>query len=483
MRVIGAFDTNHVRARNGPSSDGGAAHILQIILLPLLVASAIIGWQVSQIGPNPFPNDDEIAYLSISRTLYRTGVFTDGTFSPIGKEDAPGRFFTPAYPGFITLISVFDSGLASAIECYGGQGKQCEPTFARLVVAQLVLAAITGLLIFLISWRVSDSEAVGWIAMISALATGEFGYYPTRYLTETLSFTVLFAFLYLTVRSYLDLDRNVALFAGLAIGVASLTRPIYLYLFYFMCCVIPIAFYLGRGASMRHAFSFAACLIAGGTAVILPWCVRNVYYFGHFALSEGYAELSLVQRLGYDAMAWKEVGVAAIAWLPGIGQPLVKLMFAPELYARLGTSLFRNSEPLYVFRGDLFERTLAAAGSPEGHMKFLIWNNILGDLPKHLVVTLLMTMRGLWVGKYLAVAGMACLIPAIWLMRKQGRATAFALFLLPLVFLSLLYGFVSVSVFRYHVPMIGAYALAVALTGSAIFLSIRKAAGRGSTLQ
>jgi hypothetical protein len=191
--------------------------------------------------------------------------------------------------------------------------------------------------------------------------------------------------------------------------------------------------------------------------------LRNRYYFGDAALTKGYAELVLVQRLGYNILSWKEIGVAAIAWLPGIGQPLVKMLFAPELYQRLGTSAYSDLEPLLVYKGELFEHTLAAAGGPDKHLNYLLWTYILGDLPKHVVVTVLLTVRGMWVGKYLALGGMACLFPAATIMYTRRRIVPFLLFLLPLLFLSLFNGFVSPSIFRYHTPIIAAYAFAVAL--------------------
>jgi hypothetical protein len=111
----------------------------------------------------------------------------------------------------------------------------------------------------------------------------------------------------------------------------------------------------------------------------------------------------------------------------------------------------------------MIKRTLAAAGGPDKHLNYLLWTYILGDLPKHLVVSVLLTIRGMWVGKYLAFGGMVCLFPAGSVMHGRGRFVAFLLFLLPLLFLSFFYGCFALSVFRYHVPIIAAYAFAVSL--------------------
>ena len=334
------------------------------------------------------------------------------------------------------------------------------------MVAQAVLATMTGLFIFLTASRLSESEIVGWLTMCAALATGEFSHWATRYMTETLAFTALFAFLYFLVRSYLDQSPAAAFLAGFAIGIATLTRPIYLYPYYVMLVIAPLALYVGGRASLRTSLSFGILFAAGGAALILPWALRNFHHFGDLALTKGYAELGLVQRLGYNIISWKEVGVAAIAWIPGAGQPLVELLFPPELYQRVGTSAYSDFEPLYVYKGELFERTLAAAGGPDKHLKYLLSTHVLGDLPKHLVVSVLLAIRGMWVGKYLAFAGMACLAPAAAVMYRRGRLTPFLLFLIPLLLLSFLYGFISTSIFRYHVPIIAAYSFAVALCGA-----------------
>ena len=322
-------------------------------------------------------------------------------------------------------------------------------------------------------------------SMFAALATGEFSYWATNYVTESLAFTALFAFVYFAVLSYLDQSRAAAFLAGLAIGLATLTRPTYLYLYYFTVAMLPLALICGGCIRLRNVLPFGILFIAGGAALILPWALRNLYYFGDVALTKGYGELTLVQRIGYNTLSWKEIGVAAIAWLPGIGQPLVKLLFAPELYQYLGTSAYSDFEPLYVYKGKLFERTLAAAGGPDKHLNYLLWTYILGDLPKHLVVTALLTVRGMWVGKYLALAGMACLLPAATVMYRRRCLVPFLLFLLPLLFLSFFYGFVSTSIFRYHVPMIAAYAFAVALVvvvgGRRLATAARTSAIAGST--
>jgi 4-amino-4-deoxy-L-arabinose transferase-like glycosyltransferase len=436
--------------------------VLRIFIFPFVVAFAIVSWHTSKL-PLVEPVADETAYLSISRALNRTGVFTDGRMSTTLEENKPGRFFTPAYPIFVSIVSRLNAGLQTSIECYGRGGTRCGGSLQGLVVSQAVLATMTSFFIFLIAWRLSNSEAVGWLTMFAALATGEFSYWATRYLTETLAFTTLFAFLYFAVLSYLDQSRPAVFLAGLALGLATLTRPTYVYLYYFMVAMLPLAFYCSGRIRLRNVLLFGILFIAGYAALILPWALRNIYYFGDVALTKGYAELSLVQRLGYNILSWKEIGVAAIAWLPSIGQPLAKLLFAPGLYQRLGTSTYSDFEPLYVYKGELFERTLAAAGGSDKHLNYLIWTYILGDLPKHLAVTVLLTVRGMWVGRYLAFAGMTCLFPAATILYSRGRLMPFLLFLLSLLFLSFLSGFVSTSILRYHVPMIAAYAFAVSL--------------------
>jgi 4-amino-4-deoxy-L-arabinose transferase-like glycosyltransferase len=438
--------------------------MLRILILPVVVATAIIIYQISKL-PLVKPVADELIYLSISNNLNRTGVFTDGRMNPTAGETKPGRFFAPAYPAFISIVSRFNVGLRTSIECYVDNRTQCGDSLQDVVISQAALAAITSFLIFLTAWRLCDSEAVGWLTMFAALATGEFSYWATRYMTETLAFTALFAFLLFTVVSYLDQSRAKAFLAGLSIGLAALTRPPCLYLYYLMIGMLPLAFVCGRNLRLQSALPFGILFAVGGAAVIVPWALRNLYHFGDLALTKGYAELALVQRLGYNELSWKEVGIAAIAWLPGVGQPLVKILFAPELYQRLGTSAYSDFEPLYAYKGEFFERTLAAAGAPDRHLNYLLWTYILGDLPKHLVVSVLLTIRGMWVGKYLAFSGMVCLFPAGSVMHGRGRFVAFLLFLLPLLFLSFFYGCFggAPSLFRYHVPMIAAYAFAVSL--------------------
>ncbi len=476
------------------SKDTQDARWTRIVLLPALVALAVVSVQAFR-KPLRAPFLDEFYYLTIARDLALHGTFTDSTFKggPFNRQAKPelpgdegaewsksGRFFAPAYPILAYLVGRADPKVAAAIGCHVRTFKlptqaQCPNTFNSLVALNVLLWTVGLVALFLIAYRVGRSEAVAWLALIIALATGEPGYYARTYLSETATVPAFLLFMLFSVRS-VETGRLAHYgLAGAALGMASLCRPAYAYLFYLVAPLLLGLAVLARSRWPRLPSPSAAALFALAAIVVMaPWMVRNVIQFGDPTLSKGYAEVILMQRVSYNRMSMAEWGVAWIYWLPDFGDDVARRLFPLHLYDLLGWS---NPNNYYLDGGggDFRQRILDATPRDEDVLGVLYRTYLIGDLPKHILVSLPLTMRGLGVAKYLSVAGVVLLWPAMRRLHAEGRLWMFLSALLPPLLMAGLHGFVSVNIERYNLPMIAIYATVVSVWLVALWQRVRGA--------
>jgi hypothetical protein len=316
------------------------------------------------------------------------------------------------------------------------------------------------LFVFLTAREISRSEGVAWLTLLLVLAAGEVGYYARTYLTENLALVCFFAFLYFLTRSVARGEGWTAAAAGTALALTTLSRPGYLYLFPFVAAGVAIAARYSQQCSWREGGQRAMLFLVAGLLAMSPWALRNMALFGDPLLTKGYDSLSLAFRVSYDAMSWSEWLVSFVYWLPDFGDRLSETLFVPALYERLSST---NPDGYYLLGKILYRDTLAAAGSPEAQLSYLMHTYILGDFVKHVLVSVPLALRGMWVGKYLALIGFVLIVPVAVRLRRDGRLWPFLALLLPPLFMVGLQGFVSVNVVRYNVPMLAVFAFTTAL--------------------
>lgn len=435
---------------------------LSRIAAPLAAALIVILAQVAWKGEK-IPEADEFFYLTIADDLNRHGVFTDGPSARDGGAAAPGRLGAPTYPLLVHLVSQADPALEEAVACHVADQqatrRTCGGSFHALTLVQILSAGVQAFCVFCIAWVLSGSPLVSWLALGLALATGEFGYYAWTYLTENTALLGFYAFLALLVSGAATGRARYYAAAGAALGFAALSRHAYLYLLYAAPVALALAARLPARCRPRVTLGQAGLLAVAGAGVLAPWMVRNLLLFGDPALSAGYGQVALAQRLSYNAMSWQEWAVAWVYWIPKFGERIAALLFSPDLYARLG---WEGPRAFYVTAGEFFRQTLDEAGGPDRHLSHLVRHYLLGDFLKHAMVTLPLTYRGIWVGSYLSVLGVILLVPVSRHLATRRALPPFLALVAPLLFMALLHGFVSVNVGRYNLPLIALYAFVTA---------------------
>ena len=193
-------------------------------------------------------------YVQLARDL--RGGYLDGT----SELFSLGLLRTPGYPLF-----------AAPWLAAGGP--------AAVIVAQILLSAAAVALAFVLARRLFDAAAAGFAAIVLALDPASVVY--TGLLQPETLFTLLLLASALAWRTALDGSAAAAALAGLLVGLASLTRPIAVFLPLALLVTpwLRSEFSKARRPAVLLAFLAPSVLITGG------WIARNGLVAGAPVLS------------------------------------------------------------------------------------------------------------------------------------------------------------------------------------------------------
>jgi 4-amino-4-deoxy-L-arabinose transferase-like glycosyltransferase len=239
--------------------------LLGIALVAGLLVRAAVLAQTAGLGT---PIIDEQHYTQLAGNLLHGYGFSWG-------PERPTSIRPPLYPAFVAAVwSVAGEGNHQAV---------------RLV--QIVLSALTAWFVFLIG-RQFFGPMTGRLAAAMVWIYPSFIFFNVTILTETLYTFLLVAFLWLVARLVDSARLSVAIAAGLALGLACLTRSSLWPLPLVLC---PLLLLVLR-APMSRRVGVAALVFAGYATVIAPWAVRNTRLQGVVTIVDTMGGLNL--RMG-----------------------------------------------------------------------------------------------------------------------------------------------------------------------------------------
>ena len=422
------------------------AETRDFVRFALVAAIALVVLQLLR-APPPLPVADALHYIDYALNLYRHGIYGLSPRLP-GEVLQPGAGNAPLYPALLAALIALVPDTAAGLECArvsNGAGP-CEFIATPFVVAHSVLVWLTLLATWLLARRIFAGRATAWLAPVVVLLSGEPLYYSDGLLTENLT-VPLFAWFSLALITLVRRGTaRIALAVG-ALGAAlTLTRPEFLYLAVATVGVLLLGGVLARRDAWRRGALLAAIAFV---LVVSPWLARNAVQLGRPAITVGYAEHILSERLSYNRMGWYEWAAAFLYWFPDIGDSLARDLLPERLYARLGWSPGSYYLTSYVVRSE----ANAATSSRDEVFPWLMREKVLGDAPKHLAVTLALAWRGMFIAKWWGVFAWICVALALWRGDSERRRTL-ALVLAPGVFMVMFYAGVSVSVPRYNLVLV-----------------------------
>lgn len=253
--------------------------IFCIALIVRLVVFGGILWQEALVGDFdgrqdavPILGGDATEYFYLGRNLLHYRVFSlepDEPFQTpqgapqIGKPGLfPESFRTPGYPAFVALF-------------YGA-------TRSLFVVSaiQMLLSAFSVVLLYAIAKRFLSEQA-------SRISAGLFAIEPSSvfYSGIILSDTVFVFLLLAVIWIFLNHKDNPAywkmLCAGIALGFATLARPVAQFL---PVLFAGLLFFQFRIFS-KYLWKYIGYFFVGFLLIVFPWMARNYYYFQSWQLS------------------------------------------------------------------------------------------------------------------------------------------------------------------------------------------------------
>jgi hypothetical protein len=447
-------------------------HLAASLTALLISAIAVLALHALLNRPQA-PQNDAIRYLSLAWSIEQHGVFAEAR--PGEPAPGPQMHYMPLYPALVALALRFDDELRRNVECAlrnpdAQLEAGCEPVFTSVVSTQLLLLSIALWIIWLLAFELSGSTRAAWASLVAAALSRWPLEFANTFLLE-IPLITLFAVLSLAVVRTLHTGRaRWYCLVGATLGVLTLVKAVFLY--------VTIAFAIGwvllalalrtRGAGRaRRAWVLAPLAFV---VVISPWLARNALVLGQPVLSAGYGGDILVQRVAYNDMTPAEWGVAFVYWFPDIGDSIARRAFAPEHYARLQRVGDRS---FYVVGNTTLNARTKAEARERGQsqMGYLLREYVLGNLAKHVAVTIPMAWQGLFVAKWWGVLAVACLVATAPRMIRSRRLDFAVVALAPLLVLGI-HAFVSVSLPRYNLMLLPLLSVCMGLAATSLGVQI-----------
>ena len=262
-----------------------------LLLATLLLLNVAVKLTLWIQPPQTFP--DSLGYIAPAMRLL------DG----LGYGSQENGFRTPTYPLFIAaIVAPFNhSDLSSCREarvpaCLGEAQKEpgAEANLRAIVAVQIVLGAVTILLVYWFAWMVSQNA---WIAALCGLTYPidlSTGYWEISILTDTLTTFLLMLAVVLTLLAAKATRHRLTLHIALGVVLAALALAHSVYLLY---AIVPAAFLWLKGHSHTPTLPHVAPVLLIPALVILAWSDRNYLADGYFTPStiSGY---NLTQMVG-----------------------------------------------------------------------------------------------------------------------------------------------------------------------------------------
>jgi 4-amino-4-deoxy-L-arabinose transferase-like glycosyltransferase len=227
-----------------PASQRDATKVLWWALFAGLVLRALVLTQTGSLGTGIV---DEQHYRNLATSIYERQEFA-------ATPGAPTSIRPPLFPALVAGIWTLTS----------------PQNLQAIRVMQILLSLATAGLVYWLGRRVYDHRTGCYAAAICWLYPSLI-FFNFLILTETLFTFLLIAFVLLTVRLLQSPTAGVAAGAGVALGLAALTRSVLWPVPLILC---PLLLWLLRVPLSRRALC-SALVLAGYLVAIVPWAIRN----------------------------------------------------------------------------------------------------------------------------------------------------------------------------------------------------------------
>ena len=443
----------------------------------LVAAIVVIGVQLS-MQRTIVPNTDSLDYLSIASELSQTGIFTDGRFKVHAAVTGPhgeGMFFAPLYPAFLAVLMKVDRPFYDTAVCVvenHSVAGQCPLNLALPVLIQGLLAAFSAFLVWLSAVSLTGKKSVGWLAMgLVLLVRDAYSFYAAELMTENLTFPLFSLACFLGTSGLQHKRSSRVLFSGIVLGFLALNRPSFPFLFYAIS-VSTLCASVFMIATRKRRITFLTPLVLfviGYAVIVTPWVVRNGLTLHSYEISKGYGVFILQERVAFDSMTSREWAASFIFGLPDFGDSLAKRLLPPADYERLD---YGATDGFYL-TGNREKPLWQSPGEADRRLHDMIHHYIVANLLKHMLVTLSLAWRGMWVGKYWGLVTIP-VFAGVAIHALRTRWWPFLLYAFPAWYMLAFNAFLTVNVVRYNLVLLPCLAIATAWSLVAFWQYSRK---------
>lgn len=411
---------------------------------------------------------DQVFYLTIAFDLDHHGVFSNGIFDAVDSTRAtppPGMFFTPLYPFVIFGAMKLDPRFARAVDCTIEANEKhrdlatCEIYARPINLLHALFLAIGVLAVARAGELIFPDGLVFYIAgVLAAVGLAAEAELFSYIMTESIAFAT-FSLAGLALVHALATWRvmNFA-WAGLAFGIACLTRPSYLALVPVTLVLISVAVQFSpRGQPRPWVRGMNAFAIAV-SVVLAPWLARNAISVGKLSFTEEYGAAVLIERFAFNEMTAREFALAFPYCVPTIGPALVARFAGAQAAAR-----FEWNQPRSFFEQGRARRIALI----EAHARLdpIIGNVVRAELGKgwrrHLATMIPLAWCGLWVGGVWSLALLPVFVVALVTAWRASKPL-FLIYAAPALLLVGAHGLLANHYPRYNLGLIGPVAVGTA---------------------
>ena len=418
-----------MRTRTHPLSPLHPLRRYRALLLVLFMALVVRAGVFAVHHPFPPLAKDDAVYDKLAWNLISGNGFSASPDPPY----EPMSVRTPGYPAFLGGVYLVAGRSADAVRA-----------------VQIVLSVLTCLMIFVLTRRLLDeSHAIGAAGLYALLPAA--AHYPSLLLTEANQALLLVALVYCAYRAA-EHPRLWRWFAACAVllAVATIVRPESLLLMVLLFAALA-AIARDRSAAAVRGAAAVACVVL----LLTPWVIRNYRVFGHFiGLSSGSGHMLVLAQLESDGKTPADVNAEmqrryGAAFEQKYGRPMTFIDGAlpdQDNMRRKDAIAFMTENPWRYARHSIdraIRLWLPSSWSGAVGMKQDFSEYYAGRHFGALAVKFAML---LFDGCVLALAAIG-----VFLAAKQWRR--FAIVLVPVVYLSLVYSLVY-SGGRYRVPLL-----------------------------
>jgi 4-amino-4-deoxy-L-arabinose transferase-like glycosyltransferase len=216
---------------------------------------------------------DSLAYLDLTKSIQESGRYESQLYQ---DEDL---LRPPLYPYLLASIKTL----------FG-------PNYGYITFTQLILSGLICWMLFHMG-RCMGHERAGMVAAWLYALSPNVALWSLTIMTETL-FSFLIAIALMIWIKYLQSSNALWLaLVGVALGLATLVRPIGLYLIFLWVLLVFVGFW--RAFDLRRAVSLATLLLITGSVTVLPWAIRNWRVHHQFAISNVTTKTFIEFNLAY----------------------------------------------------------------------------------------------------------------------------------------------------------------------------------------